>query len=100
VLADTNLHRRIGGDDGAVSPCEIDEPNGNLRIRVLILQPSHNLSDERTEYLIRDRLSFMRFLGLGLADTAPDVNTIWGCEALTRARIAGRPAIEVLFERF
>jgi hypothetical protein len=26
----------------------------------------HNLSDERTEYLIRDRLSFMRFLGLGV----------------------------------
>jgi transposase, IS5 family len=43
----------------------------------------------------------MRFLGLGLADTVPDANTIWGFrEALTRARIAGRPAIEVLFERF
>jgi hypothetical protein len=68
---------------------------------VLILQSSHNLSDERTEYLIRDRLSFMRFLGLGLADTVPDANTIWGFrEALTRARIAGRPAIEVVFERF
>jgi hypothetical protein len=68
---------------------------------VLILQSSHNLSDERTEYLIRDRLSFMRFLGLGLADTVPDANTIWGFrEALTRARIVGRPAIEVVFERF
>jgi hypothetical protein len=34
----------------------------------------------------------MRFLGLGLADTVPDANTIWGFrEALTRARIAGRP---------
>jgi hypothetical protein len=41
-----------------------------LMFRVLILQTSHSLSDERTEYLIRDRLSFMRFLGLGLADTA------------------------------
>ena len=27
----------------------------------------HTLSDERTEFLIKDRLSFMRFLGLGLA---------------------------------
>jgi hypothetical protein len=26
----------------------------------------HALSDERAEYLIKDRLSFMRFLGLGL----------------------------------
>ena len=72
-----------------------------LMFKALILQSSHNLSDERTEYLIRDRLSFMRFLGLGLADTVPDANTIWGFrEALTRARISGKPAIEVLFERF
>lgn len=72
-----------------------------LMFKVLILQSSHNLSNELTEYLIRDRLSFMRFLGLGLADTVPDANTIWGFrEALTRARIAGCPAIEVLFERF
>jgi len=72
-----------------------------LMFKVLILQSNHTLSDERTEYLIRDRLSFMRFLGLGLADTVPDANTIWTFrEALTRARIAGRPAIEVLFERF
>ena len=72
-----------------------------LMFKTLVLQASHNLSDERTEYLIRDRLSFMRFLGLGLADTVPDANTIWTFrEALTRARIAGKPAIEVVFERF
>ena len=45
--------------------------------KVLILQTMHSLSDERTEYLIKDRLSFMRFLGLGLADAVPDANTIW-----------------------
>src|SRR6187431_3055132 len=48
-----------------------------LMFRVLILQASHSLSDERTEFLIKDRLSFMRFLGLGLADQVPDANTIW-----------------------
>ncbi len=69
--------------------------------KTLVPQSSHNLSDERSEYLIRARLSFMRFLGLGLADTAPDANTIWTFrEAPARARIGGRPAIEVLFERF
>jgi transposase, IS5 family len=69
--------------------------------KVLILQASHSLSDERTEYLIKDRLSFMRFLGLGLCDPAPDANTIWTFrEALTRAVIDNRPAIQVLFERF
>ncbi len=36
----------------------------------------HSLSDERCEYLIKDRLSFMRFLGLSLADAVPDANTI------------------------
>ena len=36
-----------------------------LMFKTLVLQARHSLSDERTEYLIRDRLSFMRFLGLG-----------------------------------
>ena len=34
--------------------------------KILLLQAMHGLSDERCEYLIKDRLSFMRFLGLGL----------------------------------
>ena len=69
--------------------------------KVLILQASHSLSDERTEFLIKDRLSFMRFLGLGLSDPVPDANTIWTFrEALTRATIGGKPAIEVLFRAY
>ena len=69
--------------------------------KVLILQAAHGLSDERAEYLIKDRLSFMRFLGLDLADAVPDANTIWTFrEALTRARIDGQPAIEVLFKAY
>jgi transposase, IS5 family len=69
--------------------------------KVLIVQASHALSDERTEFLIKDRLSFMRFLGLGLSDAVPDANTIWTFrEALTRAKIDGKPAIEVLFRGY
>jgi len=72
-----------------------------LMFKVLILQSSHSLSDERTEYLVKDRLSFMRFLGLSLAQCVPDANSIWNFrEALTRAMIEGKPAIEVLFKRF
>ena len=57
-----------------------------LMFKVLILQAMHSLSDERCEYLIKDRLSFMRFLGLGLADAVPDANTIWTFrEALKKA---------------
>ena len=69
--------------------------------KVLILQASHSLSDERTEFLIKDRLSFMRFLGLGLSDTVPDANTIWTFrEALTGAKLDDKPAIEVLFRAY
>jgi hypothetical protein len=69
--------------------------------KVLILQAAHGLSDERVEYPIKDRLSFMRFLGLGLADAVPDANTISTFpEALTRVRIDGQPAIEVLFRAY
>lgn len=72
-----------------------------LMFKILILQSSHSLSDERTEYLIKDRLSFMRFLGLSLAESVPDANSIWTFrEALTRAMIDGKPAIEVAFKRF
>ncbi len=69
--------------------------------KVLVLQTMHALSDERCEYLIKDRLSFMRFLDLGLAGPVPDANTIWTFrEALTRATIEGKPAVAVLFARF
>lgn len=67
-----------------------------LMFKVLLLQAMHALSDERAEYLIKDRLSFMRFLGLGLADPVPDANTIWTFrEALKRAG-----AVDTLFARF
>lgn len=36
-----------------------------LMFNILVIQTLNTLSDERTEYLINDRLSFMRFLGLG-----------------------------------
>lgn len=72
-----------------------------MMFKVLVIQAAHTLSDERAEYLINDRLSFMRFLGLGLGDRVPDARTIWLFrERLTRAVIEGRPAIEVLFARF
>lgn len=44
--------------------------------KALILQAQHNLSDARMEFMIRDRLSWMRFLGFDLGDPTPDENTI------------------------
>ena len=37
-----------------------------LMFKILVIQAINNLSDERAEFLINDRLSFMRFRGLGL----------------------------------
>lgn len=44
--------------------------------KALILQAQHNLSDKRMEFMIRDRLSWMRFLGFELGGPTPDENTI------------------------
>ncbi len=48
-----------------------------LMFKVLIIQHLYNLSDDMTEFQIFDRLSFTRFLGLGLNDDVPDAKTIW-----------------------
>lgn len=67
-----------------------------LMFKILILQALNDLSDERAEFLITDRLSFMRFLGLSLGDKAPDRNTIWTFrEALKKAGV-----IDDLFAAF
>jgi IS5 family transposase len=67
-----------------------------LIFKVLVLQALYNLSDDQMEYQLRDRLSFMRFAGLGLEDAVPDAKTLWLYrEALTRA-----DAVEGLFHQF
>ncbi len=51
--------------------------------KILVLQQLHNLSDDRIEYQIRDRLSFMRFLELQMEGRVPDAKTVWlFCERL------------------
>ena len=67
-----------------------------MMFKILVIQAANNLSDERTEFLINDRLSFMRFLGLGLSDRVPDARTIW----LFREKLTKANAIQTLFERF
>ena len=45
--------------------------------KVLILQRYYKLSDEQLEYQINDRMRFMRFLDLTIADAMPDSRRIW-----------------------
>lgn len=67
-----------------------------LMFRMLVLQSLYNLSDEQVEYQVRDRLSFTRFLGLGIEDRIPDGTTLW----LFREKLAKAGLIEQLFDRF
>ena len=67
-----------------------------LMFKILVLQTLYTLSDDQTEYQLRDRLSFMRFVGLALHDPVPDAKTIW----LYREQLGRVGAVERLFARF
>jgi transposase, IS5 family len=67
-----------------------------LMFKVLVLQSLYNLSDAAMEAQMLDRLSFMRFLGLGLGDKMPDEKTIW----LFREQLKEAGLIDSLFFRF
>ena len=45
--------------------------------KVLVLASMHNLNDERMEFLIWDRLSWLRFPGFEIGEPTPDQKTIW-----------------------
>lgn len=67
-----------------------------MMFKILILQRLYNISDDQAEFQINDRMSFMRFLGLGLGETVPDAKTVWHFRnELTNAGI-----IEELFDLF
>ncbi len=67
-----------------------------VMFKTLVLGALYNLSDDQIEYQIRDRLSFMRFLGLGLEGRVPDAKTVW----LYREGLAQAGMVEALFRQF
>jgi transposase, IS5 family len=67
-----------------------------LMFKTLVLGALYNLSDDQVEYQVRDRLSFMRFLGLGLGDRVPDAKTVW----LYREALAQAGKVDDLFKLF
>lgn len=67
-----------------------------LKFKMLVLAALYNLSDEALEFQVRDRLSFMRFLGLELHHSVPDATTIW----LFREALVKAEKIDVLFDLF
>src|SRR5664279_3310861 len=67
-----------------------------VMFRMLVLQSLYNLSDEQVEYQVSDRMSFTRFLRLGIEDCIPDGTTLW----LFREALGKAGLIEKLFKRF
>ncbi len=66
-----------------------------LMFKMLVLQQLNNLANDRIEYQICDRLSFMRFLGLALEDRVPDAKTVW----LFRERLKALKLVDDLLAR-
>jgi len=69
-----------------------------LMLKILIIKRMYNLSHDQTEYQINDRISFMRFLGLGMSDRIPDAKTIWLYEDLLSKSEAGQGLFNLFFE--
>lgn len=67
-----------------------------VMFKLLVLQQLYNISDDELEYQVKDRLSFMQFLGLGLEDVVPDATTVW----LFRKQLQEHGLVEALFEDF
>lgn len=66
-----------------------------LMLKVVVLQRYFDLSEEETEFQIKDRFSFQRFLDLSIADSMPDKNTIW-----TFKEKLGKDGVKELFSKF
>lgn len=63
--------------------------------RILILQTLYDLSDEDMEFNLYDRMSFQKFVGIGVMDDIPDARTIWKF----RQRL-GSNGVRELFKEF
>ena len=64
-------HLYKGGQQGGRPPYDYI-----IMLKILVLQRYYNMSDVETEYQLNDRLSFQRFLDIGLDDDIPDESTI------------------------
>jgi transposase, IS5 family len=67
-----------------------------LMFKILILQRYYNVSDDQIEYQINDRMSFMRFLNLTIADDIPDSKTVWNF----REQLIDLKLVDELFSLF
>jgi len=88
------LDNALGYSDGTKGGRPPYDPVAMFKI--LILAAQNNVADARMEYLIRDRLSWLRFLGFDLGAPTPDANTI----RIFRERLTEAKSVTVLFDAF
>jgi len=67
-----------------------------MMFKIVMLQKWYEIADDKTEFVINDRLSFQRFLGLSLDDKVPDAKTIW----LFRENLTKSGRYKELFDMF
>jgi IS5 family transposase len=88
------LVKGLGYSDGARGGRPAFDPV--VMFKVLVVQAQHNLSDARMEFMICDRLSWMRFFGFDLGGAMPDETTI--CHYRNRLMTSG--TLEALMQAF
>lgn len=71
-----------------------------LMFKIHLIQQWYNLSDREVEFQINDRLSFRKFLGLGIEDNVPDATTIENFRHFLEARKLNKVLIAVLDKYF
>jgi IS5 family transposase len=96
-LAEALMHPRLGSNDrldkiaGLLDWSAVERAMKGLRtgdrgappyapltmLKALLVQQWYGLSDPELEEALSDRLSFRRFVGLGLSDGTPDHSTLW-----------------------
>lgn len=68
------LEKAAGCPRGAMEDGTADDPV--VKFKMLVLQHLHEMSLDATSTMVSDRLTWMRFCGLGLHDPVPDANTL------------------------
>ncbi len=66
-----------------------------MMFKITLIQDLNNISDDNAEFMINDRLSFQRFLGMEFGEKSPDAKTIW----LFKEQL-GKEGMRELFDMF
>jgi IS5 family transposase len=71
-----------------------------LKFKIHLLQQWYDLSDNQAEYQIHDRLSFKKFLGLGMESQIPDSTTIENFRHMMEEQDLGKKLVKMLDDYF